>query len=532
MNKSAYPKIYLIHPPTRAYRGLGASLAGNEHIGLEYVASYLRNSRYDVSILNIEGNYRLPRVVAEQVFLAQPLWVGISPTSLSIEWSIEFGKFLKNLTTIPFVFGGHLSTHMGADLLKHIECADIVVAGDGELTALALSKALESKGSHLEKVPSIFFRKHRQIMHSGTPLLPSSLDELHWPVRPTLESIGKSNSARILTSRGCPYRCSFCTTPAFYQRQIRYRSIEDVVREMIFLNQKYGVTNFPINDDIFIDGSLNSILRTISLSRLLKEKLPSISFRPLCRTDVFLRHEELLSELHAAGMKCIFIGLESANDNDLKHLRKDIKVSQNEVIIKLLNKYNISLMIGFIMYTEVSTFESLRQNLEYLYSIDQLFRTTAICRSSLGFPGTDIYSEMLRTGRFDRQRSTPFILYPKFRDERIRELSLAMEEVEELFASVDSKMLSARVNLYDETLRLTNGKNPVLQRARSILDEISKIYLTSFILAISFAKAGNSSDKIVSVFREILPRIESLCCDFELTLNKGQLLEQWQNCAY
>lgn len=511
-------KICLIHPPTPGCTGLGASLGGREHIGLGYVSSFLQEAGYSVDILNVEGDFLSPHEAAEEVSQLCPVWAGVSPTSLSVGWAIEFGDCLRDLGTTPLVFGGHLATHMGETFLENVQSADVVVVGDGELPSLALTKALETNAlSGLQDVPGIVYRMSGQILRSRVTKAPQRLDELPWPARPHIGEERRVKSARVLTSRGCPHNCSFCTTPGFYNRSVRYRSMNDVVKEILWLCNN-GARHFTMNDDMFFDNSPRSLERVQEFIALVSETIPGISIRPSCRADVLLENPQLLSDLKRVGMHCCFVGLESASAEDLDYFNKGLSPSQNVAVVELCRQLGISLMPGFIMFSGASTLQSIRRNLGFLYKMDLLYRSTLICRTVLGFPGTDLFKQMHDTGSYDVERSSVFLAYPKFRDVRVRELSVAMQEVEALFSSVDSRMLHNRIQVFDRRNPPGQGEASDLAEPRYMLDEIAAGYYRTLMKAVEMAGRSISSDRILSLFSRLLPAIEARTEEFENAL--------------
>jgi len=178
------------------------------------------------------------------------------------------------------------------------------------------------------------------------------------------------------------------------------------------------------------------------------------------------------------------------------------------MVLKMLSSQHVSVMTGFIMFTGMSSFRSLRANLDFLFATGQLYRTTAIARTSLGFPGTRLFADMQERG-FDLERSTPFVLYPEFLDNRVRQLSIAMEENEIAFAPIDQRILVARLAL--ERVKWQCGDTDSRwQKGQPILDDIASVFYSATLRIFEMAERGAEARKLSHHFQQIRPQMESL----------------------
>ncbi|EMU52163.1 cobalamin B12-binding domain-containing protein [Clostridium butyricum] len=141
MNKS----VFLVVPPSDSASSIFASLGGAEHLGVQYIASYLIIKQYNSIMLNIESNYKTPEEAAEKIVSSNPLWIGISPTAFSMQWTTKFCEEIKKRSDILIVVGGHHATHLGNEFFSICKNVDIISVGDGEVTSFHISEYISGK---------------------------------------------------------------------------------------------------------------------------------------------------------------------------------------------------------------------------------------------------------------------------------------------------------------------------------------------------------------------------------------------------
>lgn len=516
--------IVLISPPPEYTSGKGASLGGPEHLGLGYLASALKNYGYDVYIKNYEEMPINEETACEEVLALNPILIGISPTSYSINWSINFGKNIKKKSKVYICLGGHLATHLGNTILDKNPCFDIVSVGDGEKAICELVNHITQGENKFNDIENLIFRDDsNNIIHSSSSKELYSLDDLEWPMRPD----GNRRSARIVMSRGCLYNCDFCTTPSFYNNKIRYRSLEDVVSEMVSLYQEKGTKQFFFTDDSFLINRQDSIERAYKFIDLIKRELPDIEFRCEIRADVISKNMDLIKQLYRSGMKYLFVGYESCLDNDLKIYNKHCDSSIIMEIPKLLRDIGISVIPGFIMYNQETTFDDLKRKIDFLLQNNYLYRTTFFSRTCMGYPGSQMFREMMDTFNYDKERSNDYLLYPSFSNDGIRTMSKAFQEIEMLYLDIDLKLLHTNIYIFEEQRLRNKDANDNMKgkiaKAYSALNQIQQKYYSMYISCLEIAEKesnNNAMDKIKTVFIAAKKDISQLSKQFETMCNE------------
>jgi anaerobic magnesium-protoporphyrin IX monomethyl ester cyclase len=479
------PRILLVHPSSRGRAALAATRATSEHMGLAYLSAALATASSVPTILDFENTPMNPRRFADYVSDGGFDVVGFSPTSKSSSDAIESLKLAKrSAPNVVAIWGGHLATGLRHDAFNLVPELDVVVLGDGIGPIVLIDAAMRS-GRTLPRHPQVLINPR-----SGIPVVDVQLNKPPplWhdlvPARYLPESSYRERGARVVTSLGCPYDCTFCTTPFFSGRKVARRSVEHTIEEIDQL-VNLGAERIWINDDLFIDGSTRSKKWAREFCVNLHRRHPLVRFRALCRSDTFQSDPELLAFLARNGMDAIFIGLESGDDDTLSELSKRTTVSDGLWIAREIERLGLVLQPGFIMFTPQTTLQRLRNNIEFLFKIQELYRMFPVTRTAVAFPGTQLWNQMHAKDDVDAERSTPCIAYPRFQSSEVRYLSIAFEYLEEQLASMDSELYDLRVRgVMHQSTRLT----------------LSKVFRTKLLETIDLAEAAPGPERIITSF--------------------------------
>jgi anaerobic magnesium-protoporphyrin IX monomethyl ester cyclase len=190
----------------------------------------------------------------------------------------------------------------------------------------------------------------------------------------------------IMTSRGCPFSCSFCVTET---RQVRYRSIEHILTEVRHVKAAYGTTQFSFKDDSF---TVNPKRVSEFCSALVGENL-HIGWE--CNTRVDLVNEDMLIGMKKAGCNSIKVGIESGSQEVLGRMNKGITLDQARQAAALFRKTGIHWTGYFLMGTPGETVEDLYKTLDFMYEIRPDFASIGVYEP---FPGTAMFEEGLKRG--------------------------------------------------------------------------------------------------------------------------------------
>lgn len=407
-------KILLVSPPFDRFFGASRS---NYPLGLGYLSSYV-SSRLDISVpvynvdccpesLAVDGR-ELERQDAYAVGvrdLAHPVWgefrdtiaahrpdlIGISVKSPMLPAAESIVRIVRD--TLPAsvtVVGGPHATLDAKDLLERTG-ADFAVRGEGEETFAALAQTLMSGGNPSE-VAGLSFVHHGSFVSTPDRPLIADLDAFPFPERRNLlfrERFSADQFNVVVTSRGCPYRCTFCCAGPLWRHRVRYRSLENVTAEIETL-LKDGYRKIFFWDDTF--GSIPT--RTIQLCQHLRRHLPRFFWSCTTRGDA---RDEMAKEMAKAGCVSVDLGLESGSSFVLNRICKGVTAETVQQGVKRFRRFGISvnifLMVGFPFERE----EDIQDTIRFVEQTEGVASYGLSCFTP--YPGTQIYEEMVRDGQ-------------------------------------------------------------------------------------------------------------------------------------
>ncbi|HQB83398.1 MAG TPA: radical SAM protein, partial [Candidatus Rifleibacterium sp.] len=262
------------------------------------------------------------KLMRELVVKQNPDFIGISALTTKFGSVIQTARFCREvLPGVPIIVGGAHASTMPA-LTASIPEVDYVLRGESDESLPELLNAIRNHGD-LSKVGSLTWKKNGQMVHNPDRPFTQNLDSLALPDRSALlnpEHYSSEDMGVILTSRGCPFRCSYCFH--MWERRVRFRSVESVISEIMEVHKAYGTTQFSLKDDSFTVRRKH----VLDLCEAFK-KLPfKITFN--CTTRVDILDDELVAAMKAAGLAQLSVGIESGSAAILKETDKDITHAQ------------------------------------------------------------------------------------------------------------------------------------------------------------------------------------------------------------
>jgi anaerobic magnesium-protoporphyrin IX monomethyl ester cyclase len=407
-------KILLIDPPF--YRILGFY---NRYfpVGITTVGTALKFKGYDVIIydadfcdnpINIDLR-KLPTfyskylnsfrnkndIVWKEVYDVikryAPDIVGISLWTNNAASGFHISKICKEINPKCIVImGGHHATVSANEVLNISPHVDFVVRGQGELTIIELIDHLQRKKSRFDDINGLSYRYDNIVKHNPDRIASWDIDEFPFPDRSLLMNEMKYTSedlGLIMTSRGCPYNCTFCAT----NRDYRYRSIESVLDEVRFVKNKYGTSQFCFKDDTF---SVNKKRVNEICFRLIKYNY-NITWECNIRIDHI--NKEMLNYMRQAGCNSIKVGIESGSDRILKMINKGITTEQIINGAKKLNQLGMFWTAYFLIGIPGETIDDIYKTLNFMYKIKPNFASIGIFEP---FPGTAMFNDGVKRGLF------------------------------------------------------------------------------------------------------------------------------------
>ena len=345
-------------------------------IGVYYVGAVLKENHYDVEVLNWYNIHKTPQRIAEVLLEKEPDIIGFSILNANRWGGIEIAEIAKQLNPdVKIVFGGVASTFLWKHFLKHFPQIDFVVIGEGEYAFLDLVGLIE-KGNYkkLGNVKGIAFRKNGKIARTKPADPIQNLDELPIPAQ-------YFEYQHVSFSRGCPWKCTFCGSPKFWGKKIRFHSPENFVRHLEILHDK-GVTFFYVSDDNF---TINKN-RVIEICKRILEKDLKIVWVAISRVSYI--DEDILYWMRKAGCTQISYGIESGSEKIRDLLNKKIKTEEIKNAFVLTHKYGIIARAYFIYGSPEESWETIQETIDLIHQIKPLICVLYILEI---YPGAKLY---------------------------------------------------------------------------------------------------------------------------------------------
>ena len=393
-------KVLLINPPRlNEIMGNNPSIVEEERgynppLGLLYIAAFMeRYTKHDVTVIDSQADNLDYSSLQTRIASIQPVVVGITAMTMTMIDVINTANVVKEIDdTVKVVLGGpHVNLFPDETIkLKNI---DYLVLGEGEAIFLDLINAIDEK-TELREIPGLVFEDNGEIINTGQRPLISNLDELPFPAR-HLVPYKKYTSllskggvvTTVFTSRGCPFKCSFCDRPHL-GKIFRARSSVNVVDELEACT-KLGIYDFLIYDDTF---TVNKGRVIDICNEIIRRKL-NISWDIRARVDTV--NEEVIAHLKRAGCQGIHYGVEAGTDKILKILNKGITINQVKEVFNLTRKYRMPILAYFMMGSPKETLGDIHQTFKVMKDLNPDYVHLTILTP---FPGTKIYLDGLGNG--------------------------------------------------------------------------------------------------------------------------------------
>jgi anaerobic magnesium-protoporphyrin IX monomethyl ester cyclase len=385
--------IALVTPHTLSHR------TAEETLALGYLASILRENGHKVTV--IDGWLRgvNPSEIADSISqIGVPDIICMSCYRSNLNQSKELlDTITERFGSIPAVCGGYGPTFHDTDFLE--AGFSVTVRGEAEHVIIPLIEAFTSKGN-LSNIPGITFKKDGAIVRTDRVEPIQKLDSIPFPARDEVRySIQRKNPTHVCTSRGCEAHCLFCSIFAFAsgvskKNRWRHRSIQNIVDELRYLYESFGITHIKFVDDSFLEFPRDEYWAAEFSEAVLKYNLP-LRFRTQVRADRL--NENIIMSLKQAGWFATSIGIENAAPSALKRMGKAASSEDNWQALKLLRHHGIYVQMGMILFDDSTTMDELEENYRFLASHNWVV-TKGIFTEMFAAEGTPYAKKLSRKG--------------------------------------------------------------------------------------------------------------------------------------
>ncbi|MBF0178146.1 MAG: cobalamin-dependent protein [Magnetococcales bacterium] len=370
-------------------------------MGIPYIHAVLENLGHKVTSLPLN---HMAADVADQLIQqaleqCRPDVVGFNILSdgrtTAFVW---IRRIQRDYPHIRILAGGVHATTMREQVVRHFPRV-VVVVGEGEETVPELLSVLERNGS-LEQVAGIaYWDGQRHVETPSRPLI-QDLDRLPFPKHdifftPSRFQGSGRTCAYMLTSRGCPFRCSFCVLDKMTNRQVRYRSVAHVMAEIVDLKTRYpGLQRIWFNDDQFFLKNSRVIELCTEIIRL------NLGLRFICSARFKPISAEMLAVMERAGFEQLYFGLESGSQKVLDLAQKSLKQSEVLHAIELLKHSRMNVSLFLIVGLQGESAETIQESIDFIQSLQKIryieFGDSAILMT---YPATRVYDLAREAGQ-------------------------------------------------------------------------------------------------------------------------------------
>lgn len=391
-------------------------------LGIMYLSAYLKKYQlvgeiglldYVMEAKNISQYKNLEEFILGTAQKKEHFTPDILAFSLNLStqhhYFLEAAKLLKKIWPhAQVVAGGVHATNYTGPLLQSADL-DWVIRGEGEMP---LRKFVENffsaKNLEIKGVYSKYNLPAAGPLERGEFI--ENLDEIpfpDWPLvnmadytsnitrmpRKYLDQLQKRKLAEIMTSRGCPFRCTFCSSHTVHGRKVRFRSIENVIAEIKILYEKYGVTVFLPEDDLFTANKKRTIKLLYAIKNL---NIPNLELQFPNGLSVNTTDEEIIDAMIAAGMTIATIAIESGSDYTQKQLmKKNCNLKKARRLVAYCKSKGIRVRSYFMFGLPGEKEEHMKETLDFARSLgsdwNDFFAATPLV-------GSEMYNKFIEMG--------------------------------------------------------------------------------------------------------------------------------------
>jgi anaerobic magnesium-protoporphyrin IX monomethyl ester cyclase len=341
-------------------------------LGLLSITAYLEKRGHSVEVEDCHGPYAATDAdeTVRRILKQDPRLVGFSTTTSGFFDAYDLACRLKSIRPeIETVFGGVHVSAMGGELLTRFPQIDYLCLGEGEETLAQLAD-----GTNPQDVLGLAFRDNGSVVVNQPRELIPDLDSLPFPAYEKLPgfpakynlplfSYVKPPGATMITSRGCPYQCSYCDRSVF-KRGYRYNSPSYIYNHMKYLRDRFGVRHIIIYDDLF---TLHRA-RIESLCDMLIQKPLGIQFN--CAVRVGHADDALLRILKSAGCLMVSIGIESGEPALLEVHKPGVYLDEVRDTVARVHAAGLRVKGLFMMGLPGETPESIKKTSDLVISLE------------------------------------------------------------------------------------------------------------------------------------------------------------------
>ncbi len=338
-------RILLLSPPTNSVIKEVLGTTGPP-LGLAYIASMVRDA-HDVKIIDSLVEDLTYEDVKRRMKKYDPELIGITATTSMMPDAYIIAKIAKKENEdVKIVMGGPHVTFVPERTFKECPCIDFIVRGEGEITFKELVDAIDKNGD-FKNIRGLSYKDDGKVINNPPRELIKDVDTIPLPSYDLLPmdkyQADGVKFGTVMTSRGCPYNCIFCSSSLQFGRRWRGHSRERVMKELKILNEEYGIREIEFLDDTF---TLNR-KRAVDIADEIKREKMDIRWSASSRVNTFSR--KIAKAMKEGGCHTVYFGIESGTQRILNFIGKGITLEQALKSVKDANDFGLNTLGSFII---------------------------------------------------------------------------------------------------------------------------------------------------------------------------------------
>jgi radical SAM superfamily enzyme YgiQ (UPF0313 family) len=359
-------------------------------LSLAYLAAALESSGVEVQILDFLVTRYRPEKVRQKLEEYQPQLVGVTCVTLNYHLAAEMLEVCKTVDPdIVTVIGGPHASFTPGETLREAPWIDVVVIGEGDRTLVELVEAVAGGGS-LHDIAGIAFREEGALVKTAPRPLIDNIDSLPVPARhliPLSRYRALGSPCTVITGRGCPYGCIFCSGRRMLGRKVRFRDPGLVVDEIEMIKRDYGFQQVNIVDDTF---TVNHPHAYQVCEEMLRRNL-NINWSAFARVDNMT--DELATLMKRAGCNTVLFGVESADEDILKTIRKGLTPDDVRNGVRIATGAGIQVYCSFIIGLPGESADTIQKSIAFTDEINRKYGAEYGYHMLSPLPGTELYDK-------------------------------------------------------------------------------------------------------------------------------------------
>lgn len=430
-------RVLLVNPP-QTYQEGAKKPQTRLPLSLLYLGATLRQADHNVRVLDttcLENAYTRKDgffekglidwgIIKEAIEKTKTDVVGITcPFTTQLQNTLRMAKVVKSVyPTVPVIVGGPHASVCPTDFFKKGDSIDIIVRGEGEYILLNLVNCLETK-SNLDSVCGIAYQHKGKIIQTKPANFIDDLDKLPFPAYDLVDveayitkqdlqsyrgvySIKEIRQLPMITSRGCPFNCVFCSICLHMGRKWRAHSSAYVLDHLEYVVDRYGVNFVHFEDD---NLTLNPKRFEEILDGMKRRRIGIDWATPNgVRADTLNR--SVLNKVKQSGCSYLAVAAESGSQRVLDHIiGKNLKLSSIWNIAKMCKKIGVPLKIFFVIGFPGETREDIQKTIQFAWNLKKKFNARPLFNIATPLFGTRLY-DICEAGGYFTRKPTPAVL--------------------------------------------------------------------------------------------------------------------------